>query len=189
MTKAGFSASTTPFRILATDRGSIACPSGVSMRRPRSAPIDKAVRIVSCDLMGPTETATISGTLPFSLRRTTSSTAISSKGVIHILTFASSTPDPSDLTRILTLKSTTRFTATRTFIQREAPFETRHPNPRSAVLHRDLLLGPCHLVSRLCRQVATLRKCEKEGRAATIGCQLGNRRGTLDNTWATADVA
>ena len=32
------------------------------------------------------------------------------------------------------------------------------------------------------RQDATLRKCEKEGRAATIGCQLGNRRGTLDNT-------
>ena len=83
---------------------------------PRSAPIDSAVRIVSCDLVGPIETATISLTAPFSLSRTASSTAISSKGFIDILTLASSTPDPSDLTRILTLKSTTRLTATRTFI-------------------------------------------------------------------------
>ena len=48
--------------------------------------------------------------LPFSFRRTASSTAISSKGFIDILTLARSTPDPSDLTRILTLKSTTRLT-------------------------------------------------------------------------------
>ena len=59
--------------------------------------MDSAVRIVSCDLVGPIETATISVTTPFSLRRTASSTAISSKGFIDILTLASSTPEPSDL--------------------------------------------------------------------------------------------
>src|SRR6185437_2841352 len=37
-------------------------------------------------------------------------------GFIDILTLDNSTPDPSLLTRTLTLKSTTRFTATRTFI-------------------------------------------------------------------------
>ena len=94
MMNAGFSASITPLRILATDSGSMAWPSGVSTRMPRSAPIDSAVRIVSCDLVGPTETATISVTWPFSLSRTASSTAISSKGFIDILTLASSTPDP-----------------------------------------------------------------------------------------------
>jgi hypothetical protein len=46
---------------------------------------------------------TISVALPFSLSRIASSTAISSKGFIDILTFASSTPDPSGFTRIFTL--------------------------------------------------------------------------------------
>src|SRR5262245_5913263 len=49
--------------------------------------------------------------------RTASSTAISSKGFIDILTLARSTPVPSDLTRTLTLKSTTRFTGTRIFMR------------------------------------------------------------------------
>ncbi len=53
---------------------------------------------------------------PFSFNRTASSTAISSKGFIDILTLAVSTPDPSGLTRTLTLKSTTRLTGTRTFM-------------------------------------------------------------------------
>jgi hypothetical protein len=38
------------------------------------------------------------------------------EGVIDILTLASSTTEPSDLTRILTLIATTRFTATSIFI-------------------------------------------------------------------------
>ena len=45
----------------------------------------------------------ISVALPASLRRTASSTPISSKGFIDILTLAVSTPVPSALTRILTL--------------------------------------------------------------------------------------
>jgi len=60
----------------------------------------------------------ISVTTAFSFSRTASSTAISSKGFIDILTLAVSTPDPSGLTRTLTLKSTTRLTGTRTFIDR-----------------------------------------------------------------------
>ena len=53
---------------------------------------------------------------PFSFRRTASSTAISSKGFMLILTLAMSTPVLSDLTRTFTLKSTTRLTGTRTFM-------------------------------------------------------------------------
>ena len=62
-----------------------------------------AVRICSWQAVGPQETATISVAAPFSFRRTASSTAISSKGFIDILTLASSTPEPSGLTRTFTL--------------------------------------------------------------------------------------
>ena len=63
----------------------------------------RAVRIVSCACCGPIETATTSVALPFSFSRSASSTAISSNGFIDILTLASSTPEPSGLTRIFTL--------------------------------------------------------------------------------------
>ena len=86
---------------MATASGSTG-PS-VFTRIARSAPMASAVRSVSCACCGPIETATISVTLPFSFRRIASSTAISSKGFIDILTLASSTPEPSALTRILTL--------------------------------------------------------------------------------------
>jgi hypothetical protein len=52
---------------------------------------------------GPIDTHTTSVAWPFSLSRSASSTAISSKGFIDILTLASSTPLPSLLTRIFTL--------------------------------------------------------------------------------------
>ena len=48
-------------------------------------------------------TATISVAAPFSFNRIASSTAISSNGFIDILTLARSTPEPSILTRGLTL--------------------------------------------------------------------------------------
>ena len=64
----------------------------------------------------PHDTATISVAMPFSFRRTASSTAISSKGFIDIFTLAVSTPEPSGLTRTLTLKSTTRLIGTRIFM-------------------------------------------------------------------------
>jgi hypothetical protein len=101
MTSSGFSSSTTAFRILATPSGS----SGPSCftRMPRSAPMASAVRMVSWDCCGPMETATISVAVPFSFMRIASSTAISSKGFIDILTLARSTPEPSALTLILTL--------------------------------------------------------------------------------------
>src|SRR5579871_4920332 len=83
---------------------------------PRSAPMARAVRMVSCTCGRPSEMAITSVALPASLRRTASSTPISSNGFIDILTFAVSTPVPSALTPILTLKSTTRLTATRTFM-------------------------------------------------------------------------
>src|SRR3990172_9530727 len=62
------------------------------------------------------ETTTISVTVPASFMRTACSTAISQNGFIAILMFAVSTPLPSALTRTLTLGSTTRLIATRTFI-------------------------------------------------------------------------
>jgi hypothetical protein len=60
-----------------------------------------AVRMVSCAWVGPMETATTSVATPFSLMRTASSTAISSKGFIDILTLASSTPDCHPISRDL----------------------------------------------------------------------------------------
>ena len=49
------------------------------------------------------ETTTTSVALPFSFRRTASSTAISSKGFMDILTLAKSTPLWSAFTRTFTL--------------------------------------------------------------------------------------
>jgi len=62
----------------------------------------KAVRKISWLLAGPTVTATISVAAPASLSRMASSTAISSNGLMLILTLAMSTPDLSGLTRTLT---------------------------------------------------------------------------------------
>jgi hypothetical protein len=62
-----------------------------------------AVRRVSWHWATPQETAITSVTTPASFRRTASSTAISSKGFMLILTLAMSTPLPSLLTRTLTL--------------------------------------------------------------------------------------
>src|SRR5712691_6453246 len=116
MTISGLSLSMTAFNSLATARG---CSStSVNTRTPRSAPIAKAVRIVSWHCWIPAETMITSSTMPASLRRSASSTAISSNGFIDILTFAVSTPEPSALTRTFTLKSTTRLTGTRIFIHR-----------------------------------------------------------------------
>ena len=75
-----------------------------------------AVRMVSAACCGPIETAMISVALPASFSRIASSTAISSNGFIDILTLASSTPEPSALTRILMSLSTTRLTGTRIFM-------------------------------------------------------------------------
>ncbi len=101
ITSLGCSLSTTAFRSLATASG---CRSAsVSTRIARSAPSASAVRSVSWLAAMPQETATISVATPFSFMRTASSTAISSNGFIDILTFAVSTPEPSALTRTLTL--------------------------------------------------------------------------------------
>ena len=62
-----------------------------------------AVRRVSWHWVTPQDTAITSVATPFSFRRTASSTAISSKGFMLILTLAMSTPLPSLLTRTLTL--------------------------------------------------------------------------------------
>ena len=62
-----------------------------------------AVRRVSWHAARPHDTAMISVAAPFSFKRTASSTAISSKGFMLILTLAMSTPVPSLLTRTLTL--------------------------------------------------------------------------------------
>ena len=114
MTRPGFSASTMALRILATASGSTG-PSTFT-RMPRSAPMASAVRMVSAACCGPIETAMISVALPASFSRIASSTAISSKGFIDIFTLASSTPEPSALTRILMSLSTTRFTGTTIFM-------------------------------------------------------------------------
>src|SRR5688572_31876480 len=111
----------------------------------RSAPMASAVRSVSWQACGPQETTTISLAAPASFRRTASSTAISSKGFIDILTFAVSTPLPSPLTRTLTLKSTTRLTLTRTFIGAQiiapAPFRSVVPATLHESVHRDRALA------------------------------------------------
>ncbi|MNL71205.1 hypothetical protein D3C87_1963240 [compost metagenome] len=97
----GCSLSTSALSSLATASG--CSSSAVSTRMPRSAPMAIAVRRVSWHLASPHETAMTSVTMPFSFRRTASSTAISSKGFMLILTLAMSTPVPSLLTRTFTL--------------------------------------------------------------------------------------
>ena len=62
-----------------------------------------AVRKVSWHWVTPQDTAITSLAAPFSLSRTASSTAISSKGFMLILTLVRSTPVPSILTRGFTL--------------------------------------------------------------------------------------
>src|SRR4249919_4230368 len=84
----------------------------------------------------------ISVALPASFRRIASSTAISSNGFIDILMLASSTPEPSVLTRILTLKSTTRFTGTKIFM-------IPYPGPLSEQWGRKLKAAPL-ACQRLC---------------------------------------
>ncbi len=69
----------------------------------RSAPIASAVRSVSWQAAVPAETAITSVAFPASFSLIASSTPISSKGFMDILTLASSTPVASALTRILTL--------------------------------------------------------------------------------------
>mmetsp|Transcript_44370 Transcript_44370/g.116580 ORF Transcript_44370/g.116580 Transcript_44370/m.116580 type:complete len:223 (+) Transcript_44370:463-1131(+) len=100
MTSEGSSFSTIAFMSLATCSGSVS--SSVTMCTARSAPMASAVRSCSCAAVGPTVTATISSATFFSFSRTASSTAISSKGFMDILTLLVSTPEPSGLTRILT---------------------------------------------------------------------------------------
>src|SRR3990170_842586 len=67
------------------------------------------------------ETATISLASPRSRIRRASSRAISSKGLMLILTPSVSTPLPSDFTRTRTLKSTTRFSPTSIFSTDDSP--------------------------------------------------------------------
>mmetsp|Transcript_37800 Transcript_37800/g.95967 ORF Transcript_37800/g.95967 Transcript_37800/m.95967 type:complete len:256 (+) Transcript_37800:168-935(+) len=99
-TRPGSSFSTRALNSLATCRGTVS--ASVTTWIARSAPMARAVRSCSCAAVGPTVTATISFTTFFSLRRTASSTAISSKGFMLILTLAVSTPVLSGLTRIFT---------------------------------------------------------------------------------------
>mmetsp|Transcript_22479 Transcript_22479/g.53943 ORF Transcript_22479/g.53943 Transcript_22479/m.53943 type:complete len:236 (-) Transcript_22479:101-808(-) len=98
--RSGFSRSATALSSFATpnERTSPSILTWIA----RSAPMASAVLSVSCDVCGPTDTATISVTTPFSLRRTASSTAISQKGFMLIFTPAVSTPEWSGFTRILT---------------------------------------------------------------------------------------
>src|ERR1051326_8877307 len=136
MTRLGFSSSTMALRILATASGS--APASVLTKMPRSAPMASAVRMVSPACCGPIETQTISVALPCSLSRIASSTAISSKGFIDILTLASSTPEPSALTRTFTLKSTTRFTGTRSFMNFRSAWDRKRPEIDGSARRRTL---------------------------------------------------
>ena len=63
----------------------------------------KVEEVVVVSVGAPTETTTTSSTLPASLSRTASSIAISSKGLIDILTLFRSTPVLSLSTRTFTL--------------------------------------------------------------------------------------
>ena len=129
MTSCGLSFTAIALSSLATASG---CNStSVSTRIARSAPSASAVRSVSWHAASPQDTATISVAIPFSFHRTASSTAISSNGFIDIFTFAVSTPEPSGLTRTLTLKSTTRLTGTRTFMGIGGVFGRDATSPRS----------------------------------------------------------
>ena len=74
-----------------------------STKIPESAPIARAFLIVSWTWDAPIDIATTSFAIPFSFNLKASSTAISSKGFIDILTFSNSTPELSFLTLTFTL--------------------------------------------------------------------------------------
>ena len=162
---------------LATASGSTASPSAVSTRMPRSAPMASAVRIVSCDLAGPIETATISVAAPFSLRRIASSTAISSKGFIDILTLASSTPDPVRLDADLDVVVDHPLDGHEDFHWfSEAPSGTDCPQPPRQ--HRETAHLRCRLSPVALRQFAMTSQCDI-GAGRDIGpCAL--REAALD---------
>ena len=63
--------------------------------------VDKPLKLSLKDIRKMKATEIVA--LPASRKRIASSIAISSNGFIDILTFASSTPEPSDFTRIFTL--------------------------------------------------------------------------------------
>src|ERR1700686_2142511 len=159
------------FRILATASGST-MPSAFT-RMPRSAPMASAVRMVSEVCAGPIDTATISVALPASLRRIASSTAISSNGFIDILILASSTPEPAGLTRILTLKSTTRLPGTRIFM---IPI----PGGRLKSRGRKLMAAPLACQRLCCGAKGSLsilpRRPEHIPRALVIGIAAGDEQ-------------
>ncbi|KAE9544472.1 hypothetical protein AGLY_000013 [Aphis glycines] len=99
-----FSSTATLAKILDTCSGNRlsywAC--GTSTWTARSAPIARAVRSDSWACGKPHDTAITSDAIFFSLRRTASSTAISSNGFRPCLTPSVTTPDLSGLTRIFT---------------------------------------------------------------------------------------
>src|SRR5262249_7074974 len=81
----------------------------------RSAPIASPVRSCSCAAFCPIETSTTSVPLSFSFRRSPSSIAISSKGLITHLTLSVVMPTPSGAIFTTVSGSGTRLTATRIF--------------------------------------------------------------------------
>src|SRR5690606_3443749 len=91
-----------------------------------------------------------------------SSTAISQNGLIDILRFERSTPEPSGLTRTLRLKSSTRLTGTRTFIVEILEDWRRAATPNSQVHIKPVRNVPS---MRLSRQ----ERCVGEGRIRSGG--------------------
>ena len=89
------------WKIFATDSG--ATTASVCTRTARSAPIASAVRSCCCASAGPMLTARTSSARPRSLMRKASSSAISSKGLMLILTPSVTTPELSGLTLTRTL--------------------------------------------------------------------------------------
>mmetsp|Transcript_44061 Transcript_44061/g.89962 ORF Transcript_44061/g.89962 Transcript_44061/m.89962 type:complete len:224 (-) Transcript_44061:77-748(-) len=104
ITKSPASLSVINFRALATASGctSWSVRKAVSIWMALSAPIAKAVRRVSWQALGPTDTATISVAIFFSFKRIASSMAISQKGFMDIFTLVKSTPVLSGRTRTFT---------------------------------------------------------------------------------------
>src|SRR5262245_54924270 len=89
--------------------------SSETTRMARSAPIASPVRSCSCAALGPMLTSTTSLPAFFSLMRSASSTAISSKGLTTHFTLSVTKPVPSALIFSCVSGSGTRFTVTRIF--------------------------------------------------------------------------
>src|SRR5690606_35211249 len=115
------------------------CPASVTTWMARLAPMARPLRRWAWASAGAMVATTTSVAMPLSRRRSASSSAISSNGLADSLTPSVTTPVPSGLTWMRTLKSTTRLYPTRIFIVVGFPCGGRRGGRRAVEMRQAIL--------------------------------------------------